>query len=96
MQIVRRVWAVEEFLRKVASVRAGWDGGGNEPDWFPWFRGEANADWPTRLRPRLYRRNVRTRTHVARLLYADQELRLGFRRHVAMLRPLILRDLAAN
>jgi hypothetical protein len=56
-----------------------------QAEWVPWFRGEANADWPTRLMPRLYRGPSRTKTQVKQLLYADQEIRLAFSRSAAQL-----------
>jgi FRG domain-containing protein len=87
MREARRVWTVEEFLRKVSSIREEWVAEeGDLPEWLPWFRGEANARWATRLKPRLYRREAaRTKRHTRRLLYADQEIRLGFLRSAAQL-----------
>jgi hypothetical protein len=87
MRETRRVWTIEEFLRKVASIREEWIAEeGDLPEWLPWFRGEANARWATRLKPRLYRREAaRTERHTIRLLYTDQEVRLGFLRSAAQL-----------
>jgi len=85
----RRVWTVEDFLRRVSSINQAWvhEDGGRESEWLPWFRGEANAGWTTCLRPKLYRRPARTATQRKRLLYADQEVRLAFHRSAAQLLP---------
>jgi FRG domain-containing protein len=88
MRVARRVWAVQEFLNKVASIQKEWqkiDKDVGDTEWLPWFRGEANASWPTRLMPKLYRREVATEKGRKQLLYADQELRLAFQRHAAQL-----------
>jgi len=89
MRKTRRVWTIEDFLRKVARIREEWvsEDKGDDSEWLPWFRGEANASWSTRLQPKLYRRPARTATHRGRLLYADQEIRLAFRRSAAQLVP---------
>jgi len=82
----RLILTVEEFLRTVARIKDEWAADDDyDAEWVPWFRGEANAEWSTRLRPRLYRGPSRTETQVKRLLYADQEIRLAFSRSAAPL-----------
>ena len=86
MRDARLIWTVEDLLRTVARYKEEWAAGGDyDAEWVPWFRGEANAEWPTRLRPRLYRGASRTKTEVKQLLYADQEIRLAFKRSAAQL-----------
>jgi len=85
MRDTQRVWTVEDFQRKVRRIRDEWiheDKKQPDADWCPWFRGEANAEWDTRLRPRLYRHPATTKREKKQLLYADQEIRLEFHRRV--------------
>jgi hypothetical protein len=47
-----RVKDITEYIAAVSRLKRDWFP--NEPNWGPWFRGHANADW--KLTPKLYRR----------------------------------------
>src|ERR1017187_1472298 len=81
-----RVESLDQFV-KVVSVRARkWMPASKEKQrtnssWLPWFRGEENADWPTALKPKLYR----TKHDLNEVLRQEQDLRLEFKRRGSQL-----------
>jgi hypothetical protein len=49
---------ITEFIEAVSRLKSAWFP--NEPNWGPWFRGHAQADW--KLTPKLYRRSPTQRS----------------------------------
>jgi hypothetical protein len=80
----RRVKSLDEFLNAIAGLT-------DDRKWGRslWFRGEDRTCYSPRLRPKLYRRPDESKRmpRMGRFLYADQELRMEFRRRAAQLFP---------
>ncbi len=71
---------VKIFSARVATWQEMWDRR-TESAWLPWFRGEENAEWPTALKPKLYR----TSHKLKEVLRQEQDLRLEFKRRGSQL-----------
>jgi hypothetical protein len=74
-----RVSSLDQFVRTVADRTRRWQAHWNiqtESSWLPWFRGEQDANQPTRLKPKLYRSQEGRK----KLLRQEQDLRMEFRR----------------
>ena len=61
---------IAEFIEAVSRLKRNWFS--KEPNWGPWFRGHAQADW--KLTPKLYRRGPTRR----RLRDIEDEIRQEF------------------
>ncbi len=82
MEDLERVGSLDQFVKVVSDRSRKWRGMWDKQSaWLPWFRGEENADWPTMLRPRLYR----TKRKPKDVLCEEQELRLEFKRRGSQL-----------
>lgn len=76
----RPVHSVSEFIESVEKYHDKWKEGTSFP-WRLWFCGEPSRTSSTRLRPKLYRSELRRRL----VRYEEQELRAEFRRHAVRL-----------
>lgn len=81
MRDLQRVESLDQFVKVVAANVRKWLPKSPEKlrtksSWLPWFRGEENADWPTALKPKLYR----TKHDLIEVLRQEQDLRLEFKR----------------
>ena len=74
------VSSVQQFVKVVSNQSRAWQKNTwderTESSWLPWFRGEEQANWPTALKPKLYR----TKYKLKEVLRQEQDLRLEFRR----------------
>lgn len=76
---LKRVDSLDQFVKVVTAHAAKWlekMDFRKDSSWLPWFRGEENADWPSALRPKLYR----SKHNLKDVLRQEQDLRLEFRR----------------
>ena len=79
-----RVETLDQFVKTVSALTRKWQGMWDprkESAWLPWFRGEENADWPTALKPKIYR----TKHKLKEVLRQEQDLRLEFKRRGSQL-----------
>jgi|HubBroStandDraft_1064217.scaffolds.fasta_scaffold67987_1 hypothetical protein len=86
MQDLESVESLDQFVKVVTANARKWLPKSQEKrrtksSWLPWFRGEENADWPTALRPKLYR----TKHDLIEVLRQEQDLRLEFKRRGSQL-----------
>jgi hypothetical protein len=83
---LERVASLDQFVKAVTDHARKWlprtpEKRRTKSSWLPWFRGEENADWPTALRPKLYR----TKHDLVEVLRQEQDLRLEFKRRGSQL-----------
>jgi hypothetical protein len=84
MADLERVESLNQFVKVISARARKWQGMWDrrkESASLPWFRGEENADWPTALRPKLYR----TKHKLKEVLRQEQDLRLEFKRQGSQL-----------
>jgi hypothetical protein len=58
MNDLERVGSLDQFVKTVSNHARKWQKTWDprtDSAWLPWFRGEESADWPTALKPKLYR-----------------------------------------
>jgi len=76
---LERVASLDQYAKAVAAQARKWQkiwDRRTESAWLPWFRGEESSNWPTALKPKLYR----TKHKLKEVLRQEQDLRLEFRR----------------
>jgi hypothetical protein len=81
---LERVGSLDQFVETATAHARKWQKTWDrrtESSWLPWFRGEENSDWPTALKPKLYR----TKHKLKEVLRQEQDLRLEFKRRGSQL-----------
>jgi hypothetical protein len=77
---LERVGSLHQFVELVSSQARKWQtktwDRRTQSSWLPWFRGEEVANWPTALKPKLFR----TKYGLKDVLRQEQDLRLEFKR----------------